>query len=125
MFWDTFNSTIYTNPSLSRVDKFNYLVSLLESSAAEAITGLSITAANYNEAISTLNKRFGNSQLIVNQHMEALLIVGTVSSHYDIKGLRKLNDTVESHIEGLRALGMPTESHGGLLTSVIISKLPL
>ena len=124
MFWDTFNSTIHTNPSLSRVDKFNYLVSLLESSAAEAIAGLSITAANYDEAISTLKKRFGNSQLIVNQHMEALLNVGTVSSHHDIKGLRKLNDTVESHVRGLRALGVPTESYGGLLTSVIISKLP-
>ena len=57
MFLDTFNSTIHTNPFLSRVDKFNYLASLPESSAAEAITGLSITAANYDEANSTLKNR--------------------------------------------------------------------
>ena len=115
MFWDTFNSTIHTNPSLSIVDKFNYLVSLLESSAAEAIAVLSITAANYDEALSILKKRFGNSQLIVNQHMEALLSVGTVSSHHDIKGLRKLNDTVESHVRGLCALGVPTVSLRGFV----------
>ena len=122
-FWDAFHSSIHTNPSLSNVDKFNYLVSLLESSAAEAIAGLSITSVNYDEAISTLRKRFGNSQLIVNRHMEALLGVGSVSSHHDTKGLRKLNDTVEAHVRGLRALGVPTESYGGLLTSVLINKL--
>lgn len=86
---------------MSSVDKFNYLVSLLEFSAAEAIAGLSITSANYDEAISTLKKRFGNSQLIVDRHMEALLGVGAVSSQHDTKGLRKLIDTVEAHIRGL------------------------
>ena len=56
--------------SLSNIDKFNYLVSLVESSAADAITGL-MTSANYGEAIAILQKRFGNVQGIVNKHMEA------------------------------------------------------
>ena len=79
-------------------------MSLVESSAAEAIAGLTITSANYDEAIATLKKRFGNPQLIVNRHMEALLGVMAVPSHLDIKGLRKLHDTVEAHVRGLRAL---------------------
>ena len=123
-FWDSFNSSIHTNPALSRVDKFNYLVSLLESSAAKAIAGLTLTAANYDEAIATLKKRFGNPQLIVNRHMEALLSVAAVSTHNDVKGLRRLHDSVEAHIRGLRALGVPSGSYGGLLTSVLINKLP-
>ena len=58
-FWDSYNSSIHSNSSLSDVDKFNYLVSLVESSAAEAIAGLTITAANYvGRAIATLKKRF-------------------------------------------------------------------
>ena len=65
-FWDVFESTIHNNPSLSPVDKFNYLKSVVESTAAEAIAGLTLTAANYEEAIATLNRRFGNKQLIVN-----------------------------------------------------------
>ena len=123
-FWDSFNSSIHTNPTLSSVDKFNYLMSFVESSAAEAIAGLSITAANYDEAIATLKKRFGNPQLIVNRHMEALLGVSAVTSHHDTKGLRRLLDTVEAHIRGLRALGVPRETYGGLLTSVLVSRLP-
>ena len=83
-FWDSFNSSIHSNPSLSSI---NYLVSLVESAAAEAIAGLTITSANYDVAIATLKKRFGNTQLIVNRHMEALLGVATISSHYDIKGM--------------------------------------
>lgn len=71
-FWDTFESSIHQNLSLSSIDKFHYLNSLLESSAA-AVSGLSLTAANYEEAISILTKRFGNKQLIINRHMDNLL----------------------------------------------------
>ena len=123
-FWDSFNSSIHTNPTLSSVDKFNYLTSLLESAAAKAIAGLTLTAANYDEAIATLKKRFGNPQLIINRHMKALLNVSAVSSHHDVKGLRRLHDSVEAHVRGLRALGVPSDSYGGLLTSVLVNKLP-
>lgn len=68
-FWDSFESAIHKNPSLTDVDKFNYLKSFLESSAAEAIAGFTLTSANYAEAVATL---FGNTQLIVNKHMEDL-----------------------------------------------------
>lgn len=112
------------NPTLSSIDKFNYLTSLLESSAAEAVAGLSLTAANYDEAIATLRKRFGNPQLIVNCHMEALLSATAVSSQNDVQGLRKLHNSVEAHIRGLRALGVPAETYGGLLMSVLVNKLP-
>ena len=122
-FWDSFNSSIHANPTLSSIDKINYLISLLESSAAEAIAGLSLTAANYDEAVATL-KGFGNPQLIVNRHMEALLSVTAISSQNDFQGLRKLHNSVEAHIRGLRALGVPTETYGGLLTLVLVNKLP-
>ena len=39
-FWDTFKSTVHDSPELTEIDKFNYLYSLLERSAAEAISGL-------------------------------------------------------------------------------------
>ena len=94
-------SSIDANPALSGID---YLISLLESTAAEAIAGLTPTDANYEEAVATLKKRFGNPQLIINRHMEALLHVPSVSSHHDIRGLQKLHDSVEAHIRGLKAL---------------------
>ena len=56
--------------------------------------------------------------------MDGLLSLPTVSSQHDVKGLRHLYDAVESHVRGLRALGVPTESYGGMLISIIMSKLP-
>ena len=55
-FWDTFESAVHRNSTLSSIDKFNYLNSLLESTAAEAIAGLTLTSANYEEAVATLKR---------------------------------------------------------------------
>ena len=38
-FWDSFNSAIHTNDQLSEIDEFNYLRSLLEGAAYDAIAG--------------------------------------------------------------------------------------
>ena len=64
-FWDSFESAIHSNTRLSEVDKFNYLRSLLEGSAFEAIKGLTLSAASYQDAVAILKRRFGNKQLIV------------------------------------------------------------
>ncbi|XP_044183283.1 uncharacterized protein LOC122963962 [Acropora millepora] len=72
-FWDSFKSTVDDNPSLSDIDKFNYLRSLLEGSAAGAIRGLPLTAENYGAAKDILKKRFGQPQIIINAHMEGLV----------------------------------------------------
>ena len=123
-FWDCFDFAIHRNPSLSNVDKFNYLNSYLESTAAESVAGLTLTSANYEEAVSTLKRRFGNTQLIVDRHMDALLNLTSVTSHHDLRGLRRLYDSVEANVRGLRALGVALESYGGLLTSILMNKLP-
>ena len=123
-FWDTFESAIDKNPSLSDIDKFNYLNSLLENTAADAISGLTLTSGNYNEAIVILKKRFGNKQLAINEHMDILLNLDPVTSVQNLKGLRSLYDTVESHIRALKSLGIPSQSYGNLLCSMLMNKLP-
>ena len=45
-FWESFESAVHNNSELSEVEKFNYLNSLLERSAREAVSGLALTAAN-------------------------------------------------------------------------------
>ena len=123
-FWELFQNSVHFNSALSNIEKFSYLLSLLESSALEAVSGLSLTTANYVEAISILKKRFGNKHLIVSKHMEVLMSVENVGSDHNLKGLRRLFDTVESQVRGLRALGITADSYGGLLSSLLITKLP-
>ena len=42
-FWDSFQSAIHDNPDISKVDKFNYLNSVLEGPAVRAIARLTLT----------------------------------------------------------------------------------
>ena len=123
-FWDSFEAAIHKNGELSDVDKFNYLRSLLEHTAREAISGLSLTSADYGEAISILKKRFGSKQQIVNKHMDVLLNVDPVTSAQNVKGLRHLYDLVESHVRSLNSLGVTSDSYGNLLSPVLLNKLP-
>ena len=87
-FWDSYESAVHLNDSLSEVDKFNYLKSLLEKAAYDAVAGLTLSAANYREAVDILKRRFGNRQIIVSRHMETLLNLTAVSGDHDLKGLR-------------------------------------
>ena len=123
-FWDSYESAIHNCPALSDVDKFNYLKSLLHRSAADAISGLSLTAANYSEAIEVLKRRFGNKQQIIARHMDILLNVEVVTSPHHTRSLRRLYDIVESNLRSLKSLGVPSASYGSLLTSVLMNKLP-
>ena len=123
-FWDSFNSAIHENPELSKVDKFNYLRSMVTHGALEALSGLTLTGANYDETVEILRKRFGNKQLIVNKHMEQLLNTDGVTSQHDVRGLRHLYDVIETNVRSLDSLGVKAESYGSLLSSVLMNKLP-
>ena len=123
-FWDSYESAVHNNRELSDVDKFNYLRSLLERSAYDAIAGLTLSAANYREAIDILQKRFGNKQMIIAKHMETLLNAEAVSSDHHLRDLRRLYDTTESHIRSLKSLGVEATAYGAMLSSVLLTKLP-
>ena len=123
-FWDSYESTIHNNKDLADIDKFNYLNSLLQRSAREAVSGLTLTAANYHEAITILKKRFGSKQQIIGKHMDILLNVEPVTSSHNIKGLRHLHDLVELHIRSLKSLGVTPDSYSSLLSPVLLNKLP-
>ena len=84
---------------------------MVTNSALEAISGLTLTSANYTEAIEILKRRFGNKQLIINKHMEQLLSIEGVTSQHDVKGLRKLYDIIESNVRSLKSLNVSAESY--------------
>ena len=123
-FWESYESAVHNSRDLSDIDKFNYLNSLLKGAAHEAIAGLSLTSANYREAIDILKKRFGNVQQIKAKHMDILMNIEPATSSRDLKALHKLHDVVESNVRSLSALGVDSASYGSLLSSVLLNKLP-
>ena len=111
-----------TRPSLSAVDKFNYLKSLLTSTAQSSVTGLALTSANYEKAIDLLKQRFRNRQMVISSHIEMLTKLRRVESVGEVKKLRSLYDTVESHVRGLEGMEIPSDMYDCFLTPTVMQK---
>ena len=122
-FWDSFESTVHANTELTKIDKFNYLVSLLEGSASRAIAGLPITEENYDAAVDIINKRFGKPQQLISAHMDELLKISSCATDKPHQ-LRYLYDRLNVNIRGLEALGVKSTQYGSLLIPIIMAKLP-
>jgi len=102
-FWESFQSAVHNKNEITDVEKFNYFNSLLEHSAKEAISGFALTAGNYHEAIKILQRRFGSKQPIVDKHLDVMFNMEPVHTS-NVRSLRRLFDTVTSHIRSLHSL---------------------
>lgn len=118
-----FESTVHKNTQLPSIDKFNYLVSLLEEQALRSIKGLAITEDNYQAAIYILQERFGNSQQIISAHMDELPKIQPSNGEKPTQ-LRYIYDKISVNVRGLEELGIHSEQYGSLLIPVVMSKLP-
>ncbi|CAB4012401.1 TNF receptor-associated factor 3, partial [Paramuricea clavata] len=114
-FWDAFESSIHTNVGLSDVDKFSYLKGLVEEPAKSAISGFSLTAANYGSAVELLKRRFGKPVTIQRAHINELLNLQGVYKERETGRLRALYDKIECHYRGLVALKVGEATYSNLL----------
>lgn len=68
-----FDSMIYTNDSISNIDKFNYLIRSLKGPALSLVRSKPLTNQNYIIAYNALlKKRFENKRAIATSHWHAL-----------------------------------------------------
>ncbi len=123
-FWDTFQSSIDQNESLSAVDKFSYLRNLLQEPARSTIAGFALTGANYEAAVQALKQRYGKEIAIQRAHVNDLLQLPPVFSDRDIPRLRKLFDDCEAHFRALKALGVDENTYSSVVVPAIMQKLP-
>ena len=123
-FWDQFSTAIHENSSLTDIDRFNYLKRYLKNQAADTISGLTLSSENYKEAIQILRSRFGNPQVLISAHVEALLKANRIKNKEDIKGLRKLYNDIESCIRNLKTLKLDVTGYGCVLIPILKAKLP-
>ena len=123
-FWDAYKAAIHDNSSLTNVEKFSYLQTLLEGKAKDTVAGLALTEANYSVAVDLLECRFGDKEKTIAVHMEKLMNLAPVLSDLHTGELRRLYDKVEASIRSLEALGVDLTSYGALLTQVFVQKLP-
>ena len=87
-FWDTFETTIDLNDSLSDIDKLKYLNSKLTGEAKQAVSGIHLSKENYKVAKDLLKERFGDQQTVINSHYSEM--VNLTSASNNTKSLRSL-----------------------------------
>ncbi len=123
-FWDSFKTSVDSNPGLSNCSKLEYLRAQCEGSAYHTIAGLELTDNNYQIAVDLLKGRFGQRQMVLNSHIDALLKIDPVNKNANIYDLRKFYDSIETHGRGLQALKVDPKTYGTVLVNVLLQKLP-
>ncbi|CAC5421814.1 unnamed protein product [Mytilus coruscus] len=83
-FWDSYESIIHYNSSLTPIQKFSYLKAQLIGSAAQTIAGFALTNANYETAVCMLRKRFGHPQKIIKAYIETTDVVESSTAENEI-----------------------------------------
>ncbi|KAL1236433.1 Gag polyprotein [Trichinella spiralis] len=123
-FHDEFEATINSNSNLSPIEKFNYLRSLLSGNAETAIPGLTLNAVNYETALTILNEKFGDPQLLIEEHLKSLQNLPVLTNQWDLKRLEKFVSDMEINIRGLETLNTPPVVYQAVLMPLILSRLP-
>ena len=121
-FRESFESVVIANQSLSDVQKFQYLKAHLVGEASQAIEGLTLTNANFTQAMEILEDRYWQPQKIIAAYMRALWELP--SPNESAMSLRTFSDELESIIHALKTLGKTQDSYGDLLIPIILDKLP-
>lgn len=116
-FWYSYKFAVHDNVNLSKIDKFNYLRSLLEGAASQAIQGLALSGDNYDSAVEILEQRFGKTQQIISAHMEEILKLQPCLTDCP-SSLQFLYDKLSVHVQGLSSLGVSSQECGSLLIPI-------
>ena len=119
-FWDTFETTIDKNESLSDVEKLKYLNSKLIGEAKLAVSGLLLSNENYKVAKELLKERFGDQQTVINSHYTEMINLFSASNN--TRSLRALYDQIEKNLRSLEALKQDINQN--VFISMVTSKIP-
>lgn len=121
-FRDTFESLIHNNGTIPDINKFHYLRSSLEGSAALVIKSIEFTSQNYEVAWDLLCQRYNNKKILINNHLKALFKIETVAKESH-RSIRYLIDIVTKNLRALETLGQPVDQWDTLIIYLVSTKL--
>ncbi|XP_077531153.1 uncharacterized protein LOC144143243 [Haemaphysalis longicornis] len=123
-FWEQFDATIHANQHLTKIDKFKYLRSYITGPTKTAIEGIRLAEDGYDTAIKILTDRFGRRDLLMADHVDALLAITPVKTSADVAGLRRLHDDISFRLNALEALGIAPDRYAVIIHRVLLKALP-
>lgn len=105
-FNNSFRSIIHQNDELSKLQKFQYLLSSLKGDAANLVNSLELSNANYDVAMKIIKDRYDSNRVIINGHVKEIFDIPQMRSENSHQ-LKVIIDGVTKHLQALKSLGRP------------------
>ncbi|XP_073835665.1 uncharacterized protein isoform X2 [Musca autumnalis] len=123
-FITAFHNIVHENPSISIIEKFNYLLNCLSGPALAVVEAFQVCEENYEKALNRLEERYDNKVLIFLEHIESLFNVPQMPKS-DSVSLRHLIDTVSAVRGSLLSLGSEADVMNAILVHMVLSKVDI
>ncbi|XP_073838259.1 uncharacterized protein isoform X2 [Musca autumnalis] len=121
-FITAFYNMVHDNPTISVIEKFNYLLNCLSGPALAVVEPYQVCEDNYEKALERLQERYDNKVLIFLEHIESLFNVPQMQKS-DSVSLRHLIDTVSAVRGSLLSLGSEADVMNAILVHLVLSKV--
>lgn len=119
-FHDMFLCTVHNNASLQKVQKLQYLKSLLKDEAIQLLRHIPITANNYEVAWEKLKSRYDKKNQIIHQLIKKFMDQPVIQ-HTNFQKLRQLTNTSDEIIRSLESL--ETDGRDPWIIFILLNKL--
>lgn len=120
-FYDTFNSLIHLNESLSDTERMHYLISCLTGDALALVSTFPVMGIYYGEAYNCLVKRYKNNRELAFTCWKEMLNFNLKSNSPE--EYRRIFDTFNENLKILKTLDLPVEQWDFVLSYLVLSKL--
>ncbi|KMQ82671.1 hypothetical protein RF55_22189 [Lasius niger] len=124
-WYQQFQQMIDKNSTISVIEKYNYLMSLLSGRALKSLEGLEITEENYETAKQLLKKQFGDTERIIENHMTKLMTSKNISDVNNVVGLREMTQELIVQVRSLQNLGVTVEELNKMMLPILKNKYPV
>lgn len=123
-FSDIFIATVGNNSTLSNALKMQHLKTLLTGEAADVISTMAITDANYQKAWDLLKDRYDNKRALITHHLNKLSSIPTITQD-SVEKLRSMRSTLQVSLGSLDLLGCTTSAWSTYLVHQMVQKFSI
>ena len=119
-----FKALVHDNTELTDTERLVHLQSCLRGDAREAVRGLLCDGALYGEALTELERQFGNPNHVVRANLRTILNIAPVRSECDLAALTSLSNTLHCTVSVLHKMHYEADLAATQNLQQVISKLP-
>ncbi|XP_043245749.1 uncharacterized protein LOC122393608 [Amphibalanus amphitrite] len=119
-----FKALVHNQPSLSDSERMAHLQNAVEGPAAQAINGMLFNGELYQEALKTLQERFGREEDIIQAHLRKIF-TSTPPSLMDLPAMEQFYSVVHNTVTVLRNLGYSSDLASSENLRRVVEKLPV